>query len=106
MESSSQPVIKIREQQDRRSPGHAPQPLPLSDDNTKTGLITPASRTAFILMCHIDPGRDKYGKQPQSLWRLLLLSWMATFLIGEYTLDDIAKSSRTGMQRGGMSSDH
>src|SRR2546430_7197798 len=50
----------------------------------------PASRTAFTPMCHIDPGRDKYGKQPQSLRRLLLLSWMATFRVGEYTLDDIA----------------
>jgi len=45
-------------------------------------------------MCHIDPGRDKDGKQPQSLRRLLLLSWMATFLIGEYTLDDIANHLR------------
>jgi hypothetical protein len=47
----------------------------------------PSSTTAFIQIPHIDPGRDKYGNQPESLRRVILLSWMATLAIGDYMLE-------------------
>src|SRR5205814_1920232 len=46
---------------------------------------------AFIQMCQVDHGRDKYGNQPESLRRVFLLTWMATFTIGYFMMQEIAK---------------
>ena len=49
----------------------------------------PRSSTAFIFVPFIDPGRDKYGKQPEALRRVLLLSWMAVLALGSYMMDGL-----------------
>ena len=50
----------------------------------------PASKTAFIQIPHLHPGWEKYGKQPESFRRVLLLTWMATATVGQYMLDALA----------------
>jgi hypothetical protein len=47
----------------------------------------PSSTCAFIQIPHIHPGRDKYGNQPESLRRVMILCWMATLAIGDYMLE-------------------
>jgi hypothetical protein len=49
----------------------------------------PGSHTAFIQIPHIDPGRDKYGKQPEALRRVLLLTWMSTLAINFFMIKKV-----------------
>jgi len=48
----------------------------------------PPEESWYIQVPHIHPGRDKYGNQPESLRRVILLSWMATILIADLMLDE------------------
>jgi hypothetical protein len=55
----------------------------------------PSPQTAFIQIPHIDPGRDKYGSQPESLRRTFLFTWMATLVINCYMMEAIEKLGKT-----------
>ena len=56
-------------------------------------IDSPRPHTAFIQIPHIDPGRDKYGNQPESLRRVFLLTWMATISIGHLMMEEIENLS-------------
>ena len=58
---------------------------------TSNDIDSPRPHTAFIQIPHIDPGRDKYGNQPESLRRVLLLTWMVTIKIGHRMIREIKK---------------
>jgi hypothetical protein len=55
----------------------------------------PSPQTAFIQSPHIDPGRDKYGSQPESLRRTFLFTWMATLVINCYMMEAIEELGKT-----------
>jgi hypothetical protein len=56
----------------------------------ETSGASAASNTAFIQIPHIHPGRDQYGKQPENLRRVLLLTWMVTVTVGQYMLEALS----------------
>lgn len=60
---------------------------------TSNDIDSPRPHTAFIQIPHIDPGRDKYGNQPESLRRVFLLTWMATITIGHLMIKEIVNLS-------------
>ncbi|KAF8245580.1 hypothetical protein K440DRAFT_662751 [Wilcoxina mikolae CBS 423.85] len=51
----------------------------------------PDPNTAFILIPHIHPGRDKYGNQPESLRRVLFLTWMVTIALADMLLGKLTE---------------
>jgi hypothetical protein len=59
----------------------------------------PASNTAFIQIPHLHPGREKYGKQPESFRRVLLLTWMVTATVCQYMLEALAAIKKNAKER-------
>ncbi|KAI5855390.1 hypothetical protein BZA05DRAFT_466184 [Tricharina praecox] len=56
----------------------------------------PDPESAFILIPHIHPGRDKYYNQPESLRRVLVLTWMLAIAMGELSAGLLQGASETG----------
>src|SRR2546423_472753 len=56
-------------------------------------LDGPQSSTAFIFIPFVHPGRDKYGKQPEALRRVFLLSWMVALTLGSFMMDALENVS-------------
>jgi hypothetical protein len=42
---------------------------------------------------HIDPGRVKYGKQPQTLLRVMYLCWIMTLAMSSYIMSELEEMS-------------
>lgn len=51
----------------------------------------PSNKYIAIIICHIDPGRVKYGDQPEVLLKVIILTWMVTIKIGSMVMDELAK---------------
>lgn len=62
--------------------------------NGSTKQDSPRNECCFIQIPHIDPGRDKYGNQPESLRRLLFLTWMTTLKIGQIMINTLQQHGK------------
>jgi hypothetical protein len=46
-------------------------------------------------MPHVHPGRDKYGRQSESLRRVLSLTWMATIVLADYMIEAVMNTDES-----------
>jgi hypothetical protein len=52
-----------------------------------------------LVIPHFDPGRDKYGSQPESFRRVVVLTWMITVKVVDMLMKESTASDSKGKSR-------